>query len=170
VTGSPPSLRPVIYLDRSVIEDAIKGHMRPRDRAGVCRLAAMVSEDVLSFYCPVGGRRLIEGASPKQREKHAREYSALTVLSRVDAGWLGEDAGRDLVETADCRALADWLGNAADARSILHARSLGVHDLVAADSSCAVKRMGEIEGRLGLRVFRPADYLSRWSTQQRLHG
>jgi hypothetical protein len=170
VTGSPPSLRPVIYLDRSVIADAIKGRMRPRDRAGVYRLAAMVSEDVLSFYCPVEGRRLVEHASPEQREKHAREYAALTVLCRLDAGWLGEDAGLDLAETADCRTLAGWLENAADARSILHARSFGVRDLVAADSSCAVKKMSKIEGRLGLRVFRPADYLSRWSTQQRLPG
>jgi len=170
VTGSLPSLRPVVYVDRSVVEDAIKGRMRPRDRAALYRLAAMVTEDVLSFYCPGEGRCLIERASPEEREKNAREYAALIGLYRVDAAWLGEDAGRDLTETADCRVLADWLGNAADARCILHARSLGVRDLVAADSSSAVKKMGEIEGRLGLRVFRPADYLSRWSTQQRLPG
>jgi hypothetical protein len=170
VTGSLPSLRPVIYVDLSVIEDAIKARMRPRDRAALCRLAAMVSEDVLSFYCPAEGRCFIERASPEQREKHAREYAALLVLGRVDAAWLGEDAGRDQTETADCRVLADWLGNAADARFVLHARSLGVRDLVAADSSSVVKNMGEIERRLGLRVFRPADYLSRWSTQQRLPG
>ena len=72
--------------------------------------------------------------------------------------------------TPDFRALADLLENARNARRVLQAKSAGVRDLVAAESSALVRRAVELEARTGLRIFRPADYLSRWSTQQKLPG
>jgi hypothetical protein len=62
------------------------------------------------------------------------------------------------------------LESAKDARRVLQARSAGIRDLVAAESSALVHRALELEARTGLRIFRPGDYLSRWSTQQQLPG
>jgi len=62
------------------------------------------------------------------------------------------------------------LGDATDAWHLLQAKAAGVRALVAAHSSPLVTRARELEEQVGLRVFRPADYLSRWSTQQRLPG
>jgi len=170
LTTRAPPLRPSIYLDPSVIEDAIHGRMRPRDRAAVWRLAAMVSEDVLFFYCPSEARAAIEQATSEQRTRLGREYAALQVLRDAKHGWLGEGAEEDVEQSPDFRALADLLENARNARRVLQAKSAGVRDLVAAESSALVHRAVELEARTGLRIFRPADYLSRWSTQQQLPG
>jgi hypothetical protein len=162
--------QPAIYLDPSVIGEALQGDMRPRDRAALCRLAAMVGERLLRFYAPARVRGDIERTSAKYRERYPREYAALLVFQQAEAGWLtGEpSATRDL--QPDYISLKRLLGDETDARDLLQAKSAGVRDLVAADSSPLRARAEELETQVGLRVFRPADYLSRWSTQQRLPG
>jgi hypothetical protein len=170
VTARVPTLRPALYLDPSVIEDGIRGRMRPRDRAAVCRLAAMVSEQVLSVYCPREAREAIARASPEQQKRHGREYAALKVLGETEQGWLDESEEGRPVESPEFSALVSFLKNVEDARHVMQARSTGVRDVVAAETSRLVRNAEELEARMGLRVFRPADYLSRWSTQQRLPG
>lgn len=170
MTTPVPPLRPSIYLDPSVIEDALHGRMRARDRAAVWRLAAMVSENVLSFCCPKEGRETIEHATRQQQARFGREYAALQVLQRAEPGWLDDDADGSAERSLEFRELADLLESAKDARRVLQARSAGIRDLVAAESSALVHRALELEARTGLRIFRPGDYLSRWSTQQQLPG
>lgn len=161
---------PTIYLDPSVIGEALGDDMRPRDRAALCRLAAMVGERLLRFYAPARIRREIEQVSAGYRERHPREYAALLVFHQAEAGWLTADPVAGLDQQPDYSSLQQLLGDASDTWHLLQAKAAGVRDLVAAHSSPLVTRAGELEEQTGLRVFRPADYLSRWSTQQRLPG
>lgn len=162
--------QPAIYLDPSVIGEALHDDMRPRDRAALCRLAAMVGERLLQFYAPARIRGDIERTSASYRERYPREYAALLVFHQAEAGWLAAESAATVDPQPDYLWLKQLLGDETDARSLLQAKAAGVRDLVAADSSPLLARPGELEAQTGLRVFRPADYLSRWSTQQRLPG
>lgn len=162
--------QPVIYLDPSVIGDAMEGRMRPRDRAAVCRLAAMLEDHLLSFYAPGEAKEAIARIPAQSRERHGREYAALRIFHDTKAGWLAEEPATELDQDPDYVTLRSLLGDPTDARHVLQARTAGVRDVVAADSSPLLREAGELDARLGLRVFRPADYLSRWSTQQHLPG
>ncbi len=165
-----PLLQPAIYLDASVIGEALHGDMRPRDRAALCRLAAMVGERVLRFYAPARIRGDIERTSTKYRERNPREYAALLVFHQAEAGWLTGEPIAAVDQRPDYISLKRLLGDETDAANLLQAKTAGVRDLVAAGSSPLLTRAGELETAVGLRVFRPADYLSRWSTQHRLPG
>src|SRR5262249_18546464 len=93
---------------------------------------------------------------------------ALQVLRDASRGWLNEDAETNVAAGPDFQALVDLLESARNARHVVQARSTGVRDLLAAESSALVRKAPELQTRTGLRIFLPGDYLSRWSTQQQL--
>ncbi|HZE74477.1 MAG TPA: hypothetical protein VE091_04150 [Gemmatimonadales bacterium] len=162
--------RPAIYLDSSVIRSAVSGDMRPRDRAAVCRLAAMVSENLMTFYAAAGARDEIDRIPPRCRAEYPREYAALQIFGAAPSGWLDAELVAPLGESPEYVTLRRILGEGCDAPSLFRARVAGVRDVVAAESSIVLERARELGAQLELRVFRPADYLSRWSTQLQLPG
>lgn len=162
--------RPAIYLDSSVIRSVVAGDMRPRDRAAVCRLAAMVSEDLVTFYAAAGARDEIDRIPPKLRRQYPREYAALQIFGAAPSGWVDAELVAPLGESSEYVTLRRILGEGCDAPALFRARVAGVRDVVAAEASAMLERARELAAQLELRVFRPADYLSRWSTQLHLPG
>lgn len=73
-------------------------------------------------------------------------------------------------QQSELALLQSVVGDEGDARCLLQAKGAGVRDVVTAASSGLLPRARELELQFGLRVFLPADYLSRWSTQQGLVG
>ena len=98
------------------------------------------------------------------------EYAALLIFHQAEAGWLTGEPIAAFDQRPDYISLKRLLGDETDAANLLQAKTAGVRDLVAAGSSPLLTRAGELETAVGLRVFRPADYLSRWSAQHRLPG
>ena len=162
--------RPAIYLDSSVIRSAAAADMRPRDRAAVCRLAAMVSENLVTFYAAESARDEIDRIPPRRRRQYPREYAALQIFGTAPSGWLDAELVAPLGESSEYVRLRRILGEGCDAPSLFRARVAGVRDVVAAESSIVLEQARELAAQLELRVFRPADYLSRWSTELHLPG
>jgi len=157
--------RPTVYLDSSAIRAVVSEDMRPRDRVAVCRIAAMVSEDLLTFFAPASARAEIDRIAAAARRHHPREFAALEILRAAGGGWL--EAEPRAPGDASYDALLAIIGNELDAAALGRARLAGVRDVIAADSSVLLERARELAAE-ELRVFRPADYLSRWSTQLQL--
>jgi hypothetical protein len=158
--------RPTVYLDGSAIRGVISEDMRPRDRVALCRIAAMVSDDLLTFFAPASARAEIDRIAVAARRQHPREFAALEILRAAAAGWL--DVEPPAPAGSGYAALLALVGNGADAASLARARLEGVRDLIAAEPSVLLERARELAAQFELRVFRPADYLSRWSTQLQL--
>jgi hypothetical protein len=144
--------------------------MGARDRAALCRIAAMVTENVLTFYAPSGMKDEIGRIPSRARRQHPREYAALRLLAGARSGWLDPEPLGQLDQSAEYLALQRIVPRSPDLESLFRARVAGVRDVVAADSSVLLARAGELAAHLDLRVFRPAEYLSRWSTQLQLPG
>jgi hypothetical protein len=161
---------PAIYLDSSVIRGAVAGAMRARDRAALCRMAAMVTENVLTFYAPIGLKDEIDRVPSRARRQHPREYAALRLLAGARFGWLEPEPLGHLDQSTEYLTLRRILPRSPDLESLFRARVAGVRDVVAADSSVLLAQARELAAHLDLRVFRPAEYLSRWSTQLQLPG
>ena len=160
--------RPTVYLDGSTFRAAMSEGMRPRDRIALCRIAAMVSEDLLTFFAPAYMRAEIDRLTPAARRGHLREYAALQILRAAPAGWLDAEPSVDAAAQADYNVLLRIIGSEVDAAPLLRAREAGARDAIAVESSVLFERSRELITELDLRVFLPADYLSRWSTQLQL--
>jgi len=161
--------RPMVYLDGSVIRAALTEDMRPRDRVALCRIAAMVSENVLTFFASADARAEIDRAAPASRRQHPREYAALELLRSAPVGWIdAESRVASAAEEVGFNVLLRITGSETDAVLLSRARLAGARDVIAAESSVLLEQARELARELDLRVFRPADYLSRWSTQLQL--
>jgi len=160
--------RPTVYLDGSVIRAAVTEEMRPRDRVALCRIAAMVSENLLTFFAPADARAEIDHLAPAGRRQHPREYAALEILRAAPAGWLDVESRTSAAEDVSFNVLLRIVGSETDAVPLSRARLAGVRDVIATEPSLLLGRARELAAELDLRVLRPADYLSRWSTQLQL--
>ena len=160
--------RPTVYIDGSVIQAALTEDMRPRDRVALCRIAAMVSENLLTFFASADTRAEIDRVAPAGRQHHPREYAALEILRAAPVSWLDAESPASAVEEVGFNVLLRITGSESDAVLLSRARVAGARDVIAAESSVLLERARELAAELDLRVFRPADYLSRWSPQLQL--